>query len=422
MYLEAASIGDLYMSCSGSFISSGVLNTLVAQANGAGNKRLGAIWLNVSLYCIFFVTLIVMVLWFFTENVVQHLGVQPEIASNAGFYAKVLLLCLPARAVMGQLAKFFAANQKPYPQVVIMTFAATLNLVLGLIFVVGFPFKNFDGFGFKACPIVTTTTEWTCCLIFILFFCSYKKMHLQFGWESFDLKEITNNRTKQFLKLYIPRALSTFSDFFRVSVIGIFAATLSDIDIAVFNTGYRFMWLGLTLIGAFGSALSVRLGYYLGSGDSKSAKQLLNLGYFYVTLIEVVLFMLVLTLIEQLASVFSNDQEVIERFVAVKLPLSVMLLSMTFSVYLESLIVGMGKTKEVLQIGIVGSWLCQVPLSYIFVNYVERSLYALYWGVSLGYVLTCLGLLFVIAKTSWDTLIQEAEQRSEVKRRSIDKS
>lgn len=356
-----------------------------------------------------------MLSWFFTEQVVSLFGVTPDIAKNAGYYSRVLLLCLPARMWVGQIAKFFAANEKPYPQVNIMTFAAIFNLVFGLILVVGFPFKSFDGFGFKACPIVTTATEWISLLLFVIVYCYWQGMHRQFGWKSFDMKEITYPRLRSYLTIFVPQALSTMSDFLRVSVIGVFAGTLSELDIAVFNTGYRVMWLGLTLVGSIGSAVSVKLGKELGAGSEDGAKRVLKSGYFLVAAVEGFLIAMLLLFVRQLSQVFSSDEEVVQRFVDVKMPLSVMLIFMSFSVYLESLVAGTGRTREIFLIGVFGSWACQVPLSFLFINYVDNSLNALYWGVALGYFITCLGLVWLLASSSWQQLIDEAKLRSEVK-------
>tara|TARA_R110002050_G_scaffold34056_5_gene86208 strand:+ start:137 stop:277 length:141 start_codon:yes stop_codon:yes gene_type:complete len=38
--------------------------------------------------------------------------------------------------------------------------------------------------------------------------------------------------------IYVPAALSSASDWWRLSIIGILAATLGDVELAVFNTRY----------------------------------------------------------------------------------------------------------------------------------------------------------------------------------------
>ena len=62
----------------------------VAQANGAGNQELGAIWLNASIVCVFVFTFVVMVAWFCTEPVASAFGVNQELSKNTGYYSKVL--------------------------------------------------------------------------------------------------------------------------------------------------------------------------------------------------------------------------------------------------------------------------------------------------------------------------------------------
>jgi len=73
----------------------------------------------------------------------------------AGYYARVLALSLPGQLAFSQLSQFFSAQRIMHPEVTASSVALVLNLVLGLIFVLGIPIPQWNGFGFEACPIVT---------------------------------------------------------------------------------------------------------------------------------------------------------------------------------------------------------------------------------------------------------------------------
>lgn len=413
MYLEAASLSDLYTSCSGSFLNAGVLNTFVGQARGAGNPALGAVWLNISLFCIGSLCMFVVGLWFLTGPVLLLFGESEELSHHAGYYAKVLALCLPARMVMSQVGKFFAGNGDVKPQVFSALFAAVVNLVFGLVFVLGIPFKNFDGFGFIACPIVTTVTEYASLGYMLLVYCVYLRYHEKYHWTGFYFKDITNSRVSQFLKLYVPQALSISSDYWRVAVIGVFATTISELDVAVFNTSYRIMWMALTMVSSLGASVNIRLSTYIGSGDIKVAKETMRLGLVMMLFSVAGFILLLFFFMRDIASIFSSDTVVVEQFFLVRVPMMCMLFFMALAVFLEQVPVAMGKTKEVFYAGLIGSWFGQVPLSYVFINYVDHSLSSLYWGVSLGYFLTCIALAYIIWSADWQKVVEEAQARSE---------
>ena len=57
-------------------------------------------------------------------------------------------------------------------------------------------------------------------------------------WPGWSRKHITRARVCEFLKMYLPAALSIGSDFWRMAVIGILAASVSADDLGVFNSSY----------------------------------------------------------------------------------------------------------------------------------------------------------------------------------------
>ena len=85
-------------------------------------------------------------------------------------------------------------------------------------------------------------------------------------------------RIFEFYKLYLPSALAIASDFWRVTVIGVIAANRgsvevfckvfgkvkhdldinNEVQVAVFNVGYRFLWICLMFSGAMARASGIR--------------------------------------------------------------------------------------------------------------------------------------------------------------------
>ena len=50
-------------------------------------------------------------------------------------------------------------------------------------------------------------------------------------------------RVCQYVKIYVPAAVVSASDWWRVAAIGAVALTLGEKDLAVFNSSYRLLWL-----------------------------------------------------------------------------------------------------------------------------------------------------------------------------------
>ncbi len=93
--LAAAALSDLWTMCTAVLIQGRVLGILVGGALGAGNPKLGGIYLQVSLVVLSGVSVIVFIAWNCTEQVWVAFGSNVDIAADAGYYARILSLSIP---------------------------------------------------------------------------------------------------------------------------------------------------------------------------------------------------------------------------------------------------------------------------------------------------------------------------------------
>jgi MATE family multidrug resistance protein len=236
--LSAAALSDLWTMCTQVLLSGRILGVLVGGAIGAGNHKLAGIYLQVSLFVLSIMALFVFVCWNLTETVWVSFGSNPEISQMAGYYSSALSLAIPGVLVFGQLSQFFSAQRIMTPEVNSSSIGLVMNLVLGLIFVLGVGIPGFDGFGFVACPIVTSLVTYFQLAAIVGIYVVWKQLHAP-GWPGWNWNEITWARIKTYSELYFPSALASASDFWRVAVIGAVAAKLGEEEVAVFNTSYR---------------------------------------------------------------------------------------------------------------------------------------------------------------------------------------
>jgi Na+-driven multidrug efflux pump len=207
--------------------------------------------------------------WALTGPLLLALGEPREVADDASYYALVLMACLPARIGISQISQFFTSQKIMHPGMTTGFVAMLMNLCLGLVFVLGIPVPGWSGFGFPACPLVTSVVEY--CQLALLLGVYWVGMKLyrdcwpEAGW---SWSHVTRARVHEFCRIYFPAALSLASDFWRVAAIGAVAAQLGAEEVSVFNCSYRIMWIALTFIGSMGGAMAIHLGVALGAGDT----------------------------------------------------------------------------------------------------------------------------------------------------------
>jgi MATE family multidrug resistance protein len=412
-YLDATALSDLWTSSTGVFIQSRVVGTFCGQAFGAGNKMLVGIWIQVAYSVLFAVMVPVAICWFFTKPFLLVTGNTEEESSDAGYFAMVLALCLPIRIAFSQLTTFFSAQKIVRPGAVCATSAMSLNLVGTLVFVLGLGIPNWKGFGFVACPIVTTVVEYVQFFILWFVFVYWKKLHID-CWPGWSRKHITRDRVKQFIKMYWPAALSIGSDFWRVAAIGAIAKTMSPDSLGVFNVSYRICWICLTFVGSLTSAVGIQLNLALGRGSSAAAKRQVSIGLSVCALVLGVIGVIIVLIPRLLGRLFSDDEVILDLFESSRWTLMIYVVLMNFAVCLELIPSAAGRTKSIFYAGLIGSWGGQVPGVILCTRFWRNDLVGLFAGVSIGYGILCVLYGGIVASIDWDVVAAEARARSEV--------
>jgi multidrug resistance protein, MATE family len=412
--LAASSLSDLWTMCTAVLIQGRVLGVLCGNAIGAGNPKLAGIYLQVSYFVLSWILGFVFVCWYFTETVWLWFGSDPKIASMAGYYAKVLAWSLPGQMIYSQLSQFFSSQRIMYPEVNAATVAMIANLIFGLIFVLGFPIKNFAGFGFVACPIVTSCMVYLQLFIVGYFYMYRKRLH-EACWDGWAYKEITWARITAFVELYMPAALGMASDFWRAGVIGAVAAKLGTEEVAVFNTSYRIMWIVLILVSALSSAAGIKMTVRLGSMNPMGAKQAGEVGIVMAAIVLGFIALLVLVKVRWFGQIFTNDPVFLDLFEQTRVPFTITLVLMNLSVAIERIPFSMGRTNEIFWFGLVASWAGQVPAVMLLTKYWRNDLIGLYCGMAVGYFILAALYGYVVITSDWQKYAEISRHRSEIK-------
>jgi MATE family multidrug resistance protein len=417
LYLSASAVADLYTQSTGVFVTGGILGTLVAQAYGSTNKLMGGIWLEISLFVIACISVPIIISWLLCGPMLKLIGVKEELIPAAAYYAYVLVTAMPARIIISQLSQYLMAQGIVQPLVKTGLFSMILNLILGIILVLGFGIPGWEGYGFWVCPIVTVIVEWMTLFIYLYWFCYKQQLHKQGNcWPDGGCQwgHITLPRLREFSALYLPATLAAASDWWRVSAIGVVAVSFhDDASLAVFNSAYRVTWMSLIVIGATGSAMGVLIGQELGKQEPLRAQKIalstIIMAFGLVLMFGAIFY----SIPDKVAMIFSSDPEVIAMYEHVALPLTGTLIAMNFSVLLERIPLSCARMQAVLWTGVVGSWAAQVPAVLICTTYYRNDLYGLFTGVAVGYaVLDCL-LIGVVFTTDWAFYADEACKRNE---------
>jgi Na+-driven multidrug efflux pump len=113
--------------------------------------------------------------------------------------------------------------------------------------------------------------------------------------------------------------------------------------------------------------------------------------------------------------IFSNDPLLLASFADIALPFSGVCVCMPLSVSLERVLLAMGRARAVLIVGVLGSWMFQVPLAFVFTRYTQfqTPIFRLFLGVFVGYAAVCVLMTTMIVTADWSRYAAEAAARAE---------
>eukprot|EP00536_Pseudo-nitzschia_multiseries_P009277 jgi/Psemu1/200296/e_gw1.255.29.1 len=415
--LAASALSDLWTSTTSVFLSGHILGivtgSLIGGAVGAGNPKLAGIYIQVACVVVSAVGVVVALAWNLTESVWLWFGSDPEISAMAGSYSRLLSLAIPGIIAFNLLSQFFTAQKILQPEAYASALGLAANLVLGLVLVLGWPVPGFAGYGFDACPLVTTATTYVQ-VAFVAVVCVHHQQLHRPCWPGIaGPSELTADRIKTFCALYFPAALSGSSDFWRAAVIGSVAAAMGEIEVAVFNTAYRIMWITLVFCSSCAGAAAINVSLRLGNMDPHGAQQAAAVGIGIASVAICVLGGLVLAKSRWFGRIFTDDKEFLDLFEECAVPFALTLCFMNMAIVVERIPYSMGRSNEVFWMSVVGSWFGQVPAVLVLTNCWRNDLVGLYTGMAIGYFMLTILYAYIVAKSDWVKFAKLARDRSE---------
>jgi multidrug resistance protein, MATE family len=141
--------------------------------------------------------------------------------------------------------------------------------------VFGYFIPNFDGLHFIGSPLATTLARFIK-LFLIIFTIWILKLHKK-TWSGFNIQDTLNwEEIKIFLKLGIPGSMMICLNIWGVTLYAIPASYLGKNYLAAQAVVMNLLYVGSKFPLALMKASTILIGNYVGSGDEKSAKSVMN--------------------------------------------------------------------------------------------------------------------------------------------------
>ena len=389
------------------------VNTLCAQAYGAGNMELVGHWLQLSVLLNTIATVPLSVSWWWTGDLLRLIGVDEELASSASLFARWSVTSTWPILVYECLSRYFQAQGVVVPALTINFVLVFVNIALNYFFVLGI--AGYGGWGYVGSPLATAACRWLLLAVFWLYMFyvrDSRECWRGWSWRCVERERVRVMMVDQFLPLTLGIALEEL----QLQLISVFAVRLGDIQLAVENslmTTYMVeafaprrarsppsapaafsltaavpcavssQVLSSIMLG-LASATTIRVAHYLGAGRPKAARKTAVISFWCALAVGLVTGVAFVLLRDYIGQVFSDDAEVhrLTSQVCLLLGPVFFLLSALYTAF--AVLDAQARPMMQALAMVIGGWGVSVPLSYVFAFPLGDGLIGLWYGMTIG--------------------------------------
>lgn len=148
---------------------SGALETLCGQGFGAKVYQVLGIYLQASCIVSIVFSIMISIIWWFTEPILMLLHQSPEISKEAAVYMRFLIPGIFAYGVLQNILRFLQTQSVVLPLILFSLVSLVLHCGLSYLLV------HCTTLGYKGAPLATSITFWLSVVILMIYVTNSKK-------------------------------------------------------------------------------------------------------------------------------------------------------------------------------------------------------------------------------------------------------
>ncbi|KAK9907209.1 hypothetical protein M0R45_002211 [Rubus argutus] len=375
---------------------SGSLETLCGQGFGAKSYRMLGIYLQASSIISFLFSIIISVIWFYTEPILILLQQDPQISKTAALYIKFLIPGLFAYGFLNNILRFLQTQSVVMP----LIFLSVIPLVIHIGIAYGL--VHWTALGFKGAPLAASISLWISILMLAMYVVRSKKM--EHTWTGFSLESFHYVLTD--LKLALPSAAMVCLEYLAFEILVLLAGLMpnSELTTSLIAMCVNTEAIAYMITYGLSAAASTRVSNELGAGNPDRAKNAMA-----VTLkLSVLLgFLVVLALAlghNIWAGFFSDSPAIIEEFASMTPFLAISIMLDSVQGVLSGVARGCGWQHLAMYVNLATFYLIGVTIACLLGFKLKLYAKGLWIGLICGLSCQAGTLLLITLRTKWNRL------------------
>ncbi|KAJ4745571.1 Protein DETOXIFICATION [Rhynchospora pubera] len=394
--LAGATLGNSWGTVTGLALMTGLsgsLETLCGQGYGAKLYRMLGIYLQSSVIISVFFSILISILWIFSEEILILLHQKPEVAHMAALYLKFLIPGLFAYGILQCILRFLQTQTVIMPLVVCSLVPLLAHVLITYLLVHVF------GLGFVGTSISGSVSLWISCLMLA----GYVKYAKDFNhtWEGLSMEAFEHVLPS--MKLAVPSAIMVCFEYWAFEILVLLAGLMPNSELSTSLIAMCVNTEAITYMITYGfsAAVSTRVSNEIGAGNIQRAKNAVSVTLKLSVFLAATVIILLAFFHDLWASLFSNSQDIITAFAHMTPFLATSILFDSAQGVLSGVSRGCGWQHLAAWTNLVAFYFIGMPLALLFGFKLGFYGKGLWMGLICGLVCQSATLLIITLRIKW---------------------
>ena len=340
------------------------LETYIAQAAGRGNRTECVVMLTQSMWIVLVGTPVVMIATLASLHVLPHLGTPADILASTHSYLRALIWSTPPLMLYMALRRYLQSINRVLLITVSLITSSGVNWLFDWLFLyghrvlgVGIPAMGIAGSGWSTVVV----RYWMLAVLVPGAVVSFRRLNL---WPTLAMLRPDPVRLKALLGLGWPSGLEFSLELGISTFMSVLCARLGSTLLAAHQVTLdlnAFLYMVPT---GLSYAAMIRVGQAAGRNSLRQVRMAANTSLGLALSYGVVAAIVFVVLARPLASVYTNDPQVVAAAIPLFHLCSFLILGDTCFVILASSLTGLGDTRTPLYWSVLCNWMIGMPLAY----------------------------------------------------------
>ena len=365
------------------------LTPIVAQLLGERRKEDIAFKVVQGIYLALIISGVVIAVGAITlDPILSLMDLEATVRRISRSYLIAIAFGVPALFIYQVLRSFIDALGKTRVSMIIALLSLPINVVLNYLLIFGkFGFPALGGVGAGVASAITYWCLAFIALIIILKQNSFTSYHVFERLFSVSLKE-----WKEQLAIGLPIGFAIFVETSIFAVIALLMSQFNTVTIAAHQVAMNFATMLYMVPFSISSALTILVGFEVGAGRHKDARQYSYLGMVISVGMACVCAIILLLFSKQVATLYSREVAVIQMAQHFLIYALFFQFSDAIAAPIQGALRGYKDVNITLITAFIAYWMIGLPVGYYLASYTSLGAVGYWIGVILGLALSAVGL------------------------------